>query len=311
LLETTTDQEGLVLTGGDWFKTIKNAADTNIETERELAERMKKAKISQMSQATLENEVFEGNPPPPRPADAGPSVLQKNSKKSKIPLPVPPPAPPLAQKKISPPHKKDGCFYNVGSSFSNPPRDNNSGSIPPLSHPHTQNSSSSSKRKQEDGNFPPQYSSIRASRANAAPILPLGGIAGLGRDTVKIGIGTAVGGFDVADDTRQFSVQNYHLIGQRRNVSSTVSMPPIGGPDPMGCLSCSDSHSLTESMKKGTPVVIVLSDQAFPPVLPPVGDGRCVVIMRVEDCELRELEDVLYDRFKNYSKPHGVLPPEV
>jgi hypothetical protein len=27
---------------------------------------------------------------------------------------------------------------------------------------------------------------------------------------------------------------------------------------------------------------------------------------RVEDCELRELEDVFYDRFKNYSKPHGV-----
>jgi hypothetical protein len=99
LLETATDQEGLVLTGGDWFKTIKNAADTNIETERELAERMKKAKISQMSQATLENEVFEGNPPTPRPADAGPSVLQKNSKKSKIPLPVPPPAPPWLKKK--------------------------------------------------------------------------------------------------------------------------------------------------------------------------------------------------------------------
>ncbi len=78
LLDTITDQEGLVLTGGDWFKTIKKAAENNVETEKELAERMKKAKISQMSQATLENEVFEGNPPSPRPADAGPSVLQKN-----------------------------------------------------------------------------------------------------------------------------------------------------------------------------------------------------------------------------------------
>ncbi len=181
--------------------------------------------------------------------------------------------------------------------------------FPLPSHPQTQNSSGIYKRKKEDGNFPPQYSSIRASRANAAPILPLGGIAGLGRDVVKVGIGTAVGGFDVVDDTRQFSVQNYHLVGQRRNVSSTVSMPPIGGPDPMGCLSCSDSHSLTESLSTGTPVVVVLSDQTFPPVLPPVGDGRCVVIMRVEDCELRELEGVFYDRFKNYSKPHGVLPP--
>jgi hypothetical protein len=98
LLDTTTDQEGLVLTGGDWFKTIKNAVENNIETEKELAERMKKAKISQKSQAALENEVFEGNPPTPRPADAGPPVLQKNSKISKIPLPVPPPAPPGSKK---------------------------------------------------------------------------------------------------------------------------------------------------------------------------------------------------------------------
>jgi hypothetical protein len=78
LLDTATDQEGLVLTGGDWFKTIKKAAENNVETEKELAERMKKAKISQMSQATLENKVFEGNPPSPRPANASPSVLQKN-----------------------------------------------------------------------------------------------------------------------------------------------------------------------------------------------------------------------------------------
>ncbi len=97
LLDTTTEQEGLVLTGGDWFKTIKNAAANSVETEKELAERMKKAKISQ---ATLENEVFEGNPPTPCPADAGPSMLQKNiSKKSKDPLPVPPPAPPQSTKK--------------------------------------------------------------------------------------------------------------------------------------------------------------------------------------------------------------------
>ncbi len=81
LLATITEQEGLILTGGDWFKAIKNAAENDVETEKELAERMKKAKISQMSQATLENEVFEGNPPTPRPADAGPAMLQKNSKK--------------------------------------------------------------------------------------------------------------------------------------------------------------------------------------------------------------------------------------
>jgi hypothetical protein len=36
LLDTTTDQEGLVLTGGDWFKTIKNAAETILKRKRSL-----------------------------------------------------------------------------------------------------------------------------------------------------------------------------------------------------------------------------------------------------------------------------------
>ena len=29
----------------------------------------------------------------------------------------------------------------------------------------------------------------------------------------------------------------------------------------------------------------------------------------MEDCKIKELENVLYDRFKNFSKPPGVLPP--
>ena len=46
------DQEGLTLTGGDWFNTIKKAALESKLSEKELAARMKKAKISQSS---LEN----------------------------------------------------------------------------------------------------------------------------------------------------------------------------------------------------------------------------------------------------------------
>jgi hypothetical protein len=109
--------------------------------------------------------------------------------------------------------------------------------------------------------------------------------------------------------TQGSSVYRITILLDSRNVSSTVSMLPIGRPYPMGCLSCSEPHSLSESLGKGTPVVIVLADQAFPPLLPPIGDSRCAVIILVEDCEIRELEDVLYDRFKNFSKPHGVLPP--
>jgi hypothetical protein len=68
------DQEGLALTGGDWFNTIKNAVINNKEAEKELAARMKKAKISQTS---LENEVFEGEHSNRSSADASPGLLQK------------------------------------------------------------------------------------------------------------------------------------------------------------------------------------------------------------------------------------------
>jgi hypothetical protein len=112
----------------------------------------------------------------------------------------------------------------------------------------------------------------------------------------------------VEGDTRQYSVQNYHVTVKKRNVSATISMPPIGKDDPMGCLSCPTPHSLAENLREGLPIVIFLTDQTFPPVLPPTGDGNCTVIIRVEDSELWELEEVFYDRFKSYCKPHGSLP---
>jgi hypothetical protein len=82
------------------------------------------------------------------------------------------------------------------------------------------------------------------------------------------GIGAATSGFEVEGDTRQYSVQNYHVLSKKRNVSATVSMPLIGKDDPMGCLSCPAPHSIAESLRGGQPIVIILSDQTFPPVLP-------------------------------------------
>ncbi len=78
------DQEGLALTGGDWFNTIKQVAKNNTEAEKELAARMKKAKISQTS---LENEVFEGEPSNHSSADAGPGLLRKESPLHQFPHP--------------------------------------------------------------------------------------------------------------------------------------------------------------------------------------------------------------------------------
>jgi hypothetical protein len=70
-------------------------------------------------------------------------------------------------------------------------------------------------------------------------------------------------------DTRQYSVQNYHVTGKKRNVSATILMQPIGQDDPMGCLSCPTPLSIAESLREGKPIVVILSDQTFPPVLPP------------------------------------------
>jgi hypothetical protein len=67
-------------------------------------------------------------------------------------------------------------------------------------------------------------------------------------------------------------------------------------------------HSIAESLREGQPIVIILSDQTFPPVLPPTGDSNCTVIIRVEDCELWEPEEVFLDRFRPFCKPHGSLP---
>jgi hypothetical protein len=53
------------------------------------------------------------------------------------------------------------------------------------------------KRKQTTDGFPPQYNSIRAARANTSTITPLGGIGGVGRSQVRLGIGAATGGFEV------------------------------------------------------------------------------------------------------------------
>ncbi len=90
------DQEGLALTGGDWFNTIKNAVKNNKEAEKELAARMKKVTISQTS---LENEVFEGEHSNQSSADASSGLLQKNSP----PLMLPPPPPPPASSQGPPP----------------------------------------------------------------------------------------------------------------------------------------------------------------------------------------------------------------
>jgi hypothetical protein len=62
------------------------------------------------------------------------------------------------------------------------------------------------------------------ARANTSTISPLGGIGGVGRSQVRLGIGAATGGFEVGGDTRQYNVQNYHVLNIYQKNSNTYSL---------------------------------------------------------------------------------------
>jgi hypothetical protein len=60
-------------------------------------------------------------------------------------------------------------------------------------------------------------------------------------------------------------------------------------------------------MSRGEPVAVVVCDQNFPPILP-AKEGKCLVIIRVEDGRLFELERAFKDVFISHCAPHGKLP---
>ncbi len=70
---------------------------------------------------------------------------------------------------------------------------------------------------------------------------------------------------------------------------------------------CGKKHNIGASIEAGSPVAVVVSDQNFPPVLP-TEDGNCVVVIRVEDGRLFEIENVFKDIFKKFLAPAGRLP---
>ncbi len=123
--------------------------------------------------------------------------------------------------------------------------------------------------------FPPQYFTIRAIKQRLLAPAVLGGVGSWGRLSQGASPGTQDCGFDVRDDERQYAAKNFHRMDVSRNISTSVSTDH-------GCLACTDPHSVGGEILSGTPKVFVLSDQAFPPILPTV-DGNCIVIIRVED----------------------------
>jgi hypothetical protein len=85
-------------------------------------------------------------------------------------------------------------------------------------------------------------------------------------------------GFNIQHDHRQHSAKNFHRVDVGRNISTSLSVD-------LGCLACAVPHSIREGMGAGRAQVVVISDQSFPPVLPTT-DGKCVIVVRVEDATL-------------------------
>ena len=160
----------------------------------------------------------------------------------------------------------------------------------------------------ESADFPAEYNIIRTARAAKLAPARLGGLFGLGRSDTGARMGYGEGGLAVEGDGRTHLAQNYHCAGMDLNISFSVKKPSINGDDELMCLACPDPHSHSSRMRDGRPVVIVLADQNFPAVVPARG-GDCLLVVRVEDGLLSDLESVFADRFRAFLKPHGSLTP--
>jgi hypothetical protein len=170
--------------------------------------------------------------------------------------------------------------------------------------------SGSAKKQQEEGkkdlgpSFKPQYMAIKTSRERKEGSQTLGKIGNFSRagGGVSVGGGGAGGaGFAVVGNTRQFAAKNFHDTDGCHNISSSVDH------DGLVCLACDPPHSLVSSMSRGEPVAVVVCDQNFPPIMP-AKDGKCVVVIRVEDGRLFELERAFKDIFSSHCAPHDKLP---
>ena len=160
----------------------------------------------------------------------------------------------------------------------------------------------------DGADFPPEYNTIRTAKAAKLAPSRMGGLFGLGRVESGARLGFGEGGLAGGDDGRALLAQNYHCAGLGLNVSFSVKKPTVAGVDDLSCLACAAPHTHTGRMGEGRPVAIVVADQNFPAVVPAAG-GDCLLVVRVEDGTLAELESVFLDRLRAFLKPHGSLPP--
>ena len=151
---------------------------------------------------------------------------------------------------------------------------------------------------QTAGLLPPQYNRVRAARQNFFKANYLGGVGGLAREPAA-GYPGGMGALDVKGDSRQLACQNVHNLRDKLNMSMSIS------PDSLECLACPEKHA---AILPDKPVLIVVTDQNFSPLLPAKLGLDCVKVLRVEDGMLVDLHKAFRDVFRAHLRPAGVLP---
>jgi hypothetical protein len=136
------------------------------------------------------------------------------------------------------------------------------------------------------------YYNVRAARARAM------------EDEVMLGDGRKVKGkeaaFNIKGEGRLSKVEWRHRMDVGQNI--TLSFNPAN----MRCSGCKvrGQHSVIGA-EDGNPVVLVASDQNFPPVLYSEDSGACIGIMRIEYGSVKELGFAVGDMLHGISLPQG------
>ena len=89
-------------------------------------------------------------------------------------------------------------------------------------------------------------------------------------------------------------------LHNKRNISTTFD------PERFICRTCSSSHIVGLKSGQNVPAFIV-TDQCFPALSAPEGEGGCMAIVRMEDATLRELADLLVETVKGRRLPRGTI----
>jgi hypothetical protein len=116
-----------------------------------------------------------------------------------------------------------------------------------------------------------------------------------------------LGSFVDYNDSRLAAANHRHCFSTKSNISTSFDM------ETFVCNTCTfrGKHRVLwrETERPDTvddsPICFVLSDQCFPPVLPPEDEGECYKIIRIEDGGVVELVDTFIELTKGFAIPAG------